>query len=243
MNPFLETPELWSEFHSRMIVAIADALDEHLSREYRVAVEKRVYLDQGDEAVLIGIPDVSLIAPPSPTPTQTAILNTPITVEVPLEEEIQERYLEIREAATGRVVTVIELLSPKNKRSGVGRNAYMQKRQQIMSSQTHLIEIDLLRAGEPIPIRGAVVSHYRILVSPSYSRPKAQLYAFNLRQPIPTIAVPLDRAATIPLDLQPLLHQVYDRARFELAIDYRRSLSPQLSNDDAAWLLGVLNHR
>lgn len=46
MNPLieqLEQPELWSEFHSRMIVAIADALDDSLSRSYRVAVEKRVY--------------------------------------------------------------------------------------------------------------------------------------------------------------------------------------------------------
>jgi hypothetical protein len=243
MNPWLETPELWSEFHSRMIVAIADALAENLSREYRVAVEKRVYLDQGDETVLIGIPDVALIAPPSPTTTQTAILTTPITVEVPLEEEIQERYLEIREVTTGRVVTVIELLSPKNKRSGVGRNTYLQKRRQIMISQTHLIEIDLLRAGEPLPMMGAVASHYRILVSPSSSRPKAQLYAFNLREPIPTIAVPLDGSATIPLDLQPLLHQVYDRARFELAIDYRQALSPKLSTDETAWILGLLNHQ
>jgi Protein of unknown function (DUF4058) len=40
MNPFLESSELWSEFHSRMIVAIADALSETLSQDYRVAVEK-----------------------------------------------------------------------------------------------------------------------------------------------------------------------------------------------------------
>jgi Protein of unknown function (DUF4058) len=64
MNPYLESPELWSEFHSRMIVAIADALDELLSRAYRVAVEKRVYLSQTDESLLIGIPDVAIVAPP-----------------------------------------------------------------------------------------------------------------------------------------------------------------------------------
>lgn len=75
MNPFLEVPELWSEFHSRMIVAIADVLDETLSRDYRVAVEKRVYLDQGDETVLIGIPDVSVISPPSGSPMLTAVID------------------------------------------------------------------------------------------------------------------------------------------------------------------------
>jgi Protein of unknown function (DUF4058) len=127
MNPFLEASELWSEFHSRMIVATlavsasqrADALDESLNRDYRVAVEKRVYLDQGDETVLIGIPDVSVMSAPNVPAAPTAVLTAPITVEVPL--EVQERFLEIREVATGRVVTVIELLSPKNKRSKVGR--------------------------------------------------------------------------------------------------------------------------
>jgi hypothetical protein len=235
MNPFLEVSELWSEFHSRMIVAIADTLDETLSRQYRVAVEKRVYLDQGDETVLIGIPDVVVMAPTAVT-TQTAVLATPMTVEVPIAEEVQERYLEIREAATGRVVTVIELLSPKNKRSGTGRDAYLQKRQQIMISQTHLVEIDLLRAGVPLPMIGGVASDYRILVSPSTVRPKAQLYAFTLRQPIPAIAIPLDQSATISLDLQPLLHRVYDRARFELAIDYTESITPKLPEEDRVWL-------
>jgi Protein of unknown function (DUF4058) len=42
MNPSWESPELWSEFHSRMIVAIVDALDTTLSQNYRVAVEKAV---------------------------------------------------------------------------------------------------------------------------------------------------------------------------------------------------------
>jgi Protein of unknown function (DUF4058) len=245
MNPFLEVPELWSEFHSRMIVAIADALDTTLSREYRVAVEKRVYLAQDDDTILIGIPDVSVTIAPSASILQTAVLEAPMTVEIPLAEEVQERYLEIREVATGRVVTVIELLSPKNKRSGIGRDAYLQKRQQIMISQTHLVEIDLLRAGEALPIIGGVASHYRILISPSSIRSKAHLYAFNIRQPIPSvlgsaIAIPLHQTTTIALDLQPLLHQVYDRARFELAIDYHQSPSPKLSDEDNSWLSGFI---
>ncbi|PAX52909.1 hypothetical protein CK510_16740 [Brunnivagina elsteri CCALA 953] len=62
MNPYLENPEFWSEFHSRMIVAIADALDECLSRDYRVAVEKRVYLTENQDNILVGIPDVSVTA-------------------------------------------------------------------------------------------------------------------------------------------------------------------------------------
>jgi Protein of unknown function (DUF4058) len=236
MNPFLESPELWSEFHSRMIVAIADALDATLSQDYRVAVEKRVYLSQGEETILIGIPDVSVTAAPSNSLSNTATATAPVSIEIPLAEEIQERYLEIREIATGRVVTVIELLSPKNKRSGDGRDAYMQKRQRIMMSQTHLVEIDLLRSGEALPMVGAAKSDYRIVVSPSRDRPKAQLYAFNLQQIIPPIQIPLAADAAVTIDLQPLLHQVYDRARFVKAIDYQQLPIPKLSPDDRTWL-------
>ena len=207
-----------------MIVAIADALDEFLSREYRVAVEKRVYLAQNDYAVRIGIPDVTVTGagrPPTISVSTTAVAE-PLTVEVPLLEEVQERYLEIRDGGTGKVITTIELLSPKNKRAGEGRNAYLKKRQQVLGSASHLIEIDLLRSGLPMPVIGEVASYYRILISRSDQRPKAQLYAFNLRQPIPSFAIPLRLGESEPvIDLQPLLHRVYDRARFELVIDMK----------------------
>jgi hypothetical protein len=42
-------------------------------------------------------------------------------------------------------------------------------------------------------------------------------------------------------ELQPLLHRVYDRARFELAINYRENYSPKLSDEDKAWLEGFLS--
>ena len=243
MNPYLEQSELWSEFHSRMIVAIADALDDVLSREYRVAVEKRVYLAQNDDAVLIGIPDVTVtgaVRSPTMSVSKTAVAE-PLTVEVPLLEEVQERYLEIREGATGKVITTIELLSPKNKRAGEGRDAYLKKRRQILGSASHLVEIDLLRNGLPMPVIGQVESQYRILISRSEHRPKAQLYAFNLRQPIPAFAVPLRLGESEPsIDLQPLLHRIYDRSRFELAIDMRQPPKPKLNNEDWQWLQGIV---
>lgn len=238
MNSYLENPELWSEFHSRTIVALADALDECLSQDYRVAVEKRVYLAENQDTILVGIPDVSVTGKlPNKTSTATITPSQPINVEIPIAQEVQERYLEIREVSTGIVITTIELLSPKNKRAGEGRNAYLQKRQKILASSTHLIEIDLLRGGEPLPINGAIASDYRILVSRSFQRPQAQLYAFNLRETIPPFPVPLRPRETEPLlELQPLLHRVYDRARFALAIDYTCTCSPKLSPEDNDWL-------
>ncbi|HEY9751970.1 MAG TPA: DUF4058 family protein, partial [Coleofasciculaceae cyanobacterium] len=189
MDPYLENPDLWSEVHSRLIVAIADDLTEHLSEKYRVAIEKRTYFS-GDDSLLVGIPDVSVVAKrrdgEMPTGgTATLPLSEPITVTVPMVEEVQERYLEIREVKTGTVITAIEILSPKNKRKGEGRQAYERKRNQVLASLTHLVEIDLLRGGQPLPIKGDIQSDYRILVSRSDRRPSAQLYAFNLRQRIP----------------------------------------------------------
>ncbi len=246
MNPYLENSELWSEFHSRMIVAIADALDAVISRDYRVAVEKRVYLSQDDESLLIGIPDVAVTASQPETFSSSPgvkMVAAPLIVELPISQEVQERYLEIREGGTGIVITTIELLSPKNKRTGEGRNAYLQKRQRTLSTATHWVEIDLLRGGEPMPMMGVVRSDHRILVSHSEERPKAQLYAFNLQQPISSFPVPLRLGEIEPLlELQPLLHQVYDRARFELAIDYGQAPSPTLSTDDLEWLKSYLGN-
>jgi hypothetical protein len=100
--------------------------------------------------------------------------------------ELKERYLEVREAKTNVVIAVIEVLSPKNKRSGEGRESYLRKRQLILSSQSHLVEIDLLRAHEAMPMVDAeVATDYRILVSDSNQRPFANLYGFNLRDAIP----------------------------------------------------------
>jgi hypothetical protein len=221
-----------------MIVAVADALDDCLSRDYRVAVEKRVYLSEAGESILVGIPDVSVTAAPNKTPeTNLATVVQPVNIELPIAQEVQERFLEIREVTTGRVITTIELISPKNKRPGEGRSAYLQKRQKILTSATHLIEIDLLRGGEPLPMIGSISSDYRILISRSPQRPKAQLYAFNLKQSIPAFPIPLRAGEPEPLlELQPLLHRVYDRARLVLAINYSLPCTPKLSIEDETWV-------
>jgi Protein of unknown function (DUF4058) len=155
---------------------------------------------------------------------------------IPISEEVNERYLEIREVATGRVVTAIEVLSPKNKRSGEGRTAYENKRNQILSSLTHFVEIDLLRGGKPFPIGATNLGDYRILICRSDQRPKGDLYAFGIRQPIPKVPIPLLTNDLSPiLDLQKLLNQVYDRGRYHLAIDYAISPTPALSPSDRRW--------
>lgn len=143
-------------------------------------------------------------------------------------EEIQECYLEIREVVTGLMIATMELISPSNKRAGKGRQQYEEKRLKIFASQTHLVEIDLIRAFEPLPMLGiAEYSLYRILVSRADRRPQAALYPFNLQRPIPAFPLPLKSDDTeILLELQPLLNQLYDRASYDLAIDYNKEPVP-----------------
>lgn len=246
MDPYLESPDLWSAVHSRLIVGIADDLVDHLSAKYRVEIEKRTYFSEENDSILVGIPDVAVVtgrnqeATNLGTTSATATIQ-PETVIVPLAEEVTERYLEIREVATGRVVTVLELLSPKNKRAGEGRVAYERKRNRILASTTHLVEVDLLRGGRSFPIATQNLGDYRILICHGDRRPTGELYAFSLRQPIPKVPIPLMSGEELPiLDLQKLLNHVYERGRYHLAIDYHQPLQPSLSQEDQQWIESLL---
>jgi hypothetical protein len=244
MNPYLEAPQLWAEFHSRLIVAIADALNPQLLPTYRAAVERRIYEMMDGESVLVGIPDVSVTQPMNLSTINEAtnpvatLAPQPTRVTLPMPEEVRESYLEIREVSTGLVITVIELLSPKNKRIGQGRTTYETKRQQILGSLAHLVEIDLLRGGTPMPMMGEIpASSYRVLVSQAQKRPRADLYALALPMPIPTLPIPLRRGDREPLlDLQSVLHDLYDRAGFGVVLDYQRNPEPPLADSEQAWL-------
>jgi len=247
MNPYLENPSLWPGVHNWLIIEIARFLSPQLRPKYIVAVEVRVYETYG-ENLLVGIPDVtvqrprSAVNPTSKNVTVTGLTAQPITVEIPIAESIRQGYLEIRDVEKKEVVTVIEILSPVNKRAGEGREAYESKRQKILESLTHLVEIDLLRSWQPMPfLRNGIESDYRILGCRSNRRPLADLYAFNLRDSIPKFPIPLRMGDEEPvLDLQMLLDNIYDVAGYDLQIDYRREVVPGLSEADAAWADGLL---
>ena len=242
MNPYLEHPDRWPTVHNRLIVGLADTLTPRLLPKYQVDIDKRVYEVTGVNTVLIGRPDVTVQQSRIPRqiaeePSSIKLAKAPVKVTLPMLEEVREPYLEVRDAQTQAVVTVIEILSPSNKR-GDGRQRYLEKRTKILASQTHLIEIDLLTQGEPLPLtQGSVDSHYRILVSRSPSRPAADLYPFDLPEPIPTFPLPLaPEDPEITLDLQSLLRQVYERSGYDYFIDYQQNVPLQLPESDMAWI-------
>ncbi len=250
MNPFLEAPYLWSEVHSRLIVALANDLGSRLRPKYYTAIETRTYLEDDSEGVLVGVPDAVVFAgtqtrqyTPATVSTVTVPQAQPQRVQLVEPIEIKERFLEVRQVKTNAVIAAVEILSPKNKR-GDGRISYLKKRQAVLESRTHLIEIDLLRAHQPMPMVGVSgLGDYRILVSDAAQRPDAELYAFGLRDRIPTFPLPLQPDdAPLTVDLQPLLQTVYDEGNFDLRVDYSAPVpEPALSESDRAWVQECLS--
>lgn len=160
-------------------------------------------------------------------------------------EKVRQGHLEIKDIVTSEVVTVLEVLSPSNKRPGEGRTQDETKRKTILGSSTHLVEIDLLRKWEPMPtLNDEIQTHYRILVSRRERRPKADLYAFNLPDTIPSFPLPLRTEDADPLvNLQDLFNGVYDRSGYGFVIDYSREPVPVLSETDAAWADKLLREK
>ncbi|MBO0347760.1 DUF4058 family protein [Phormidium pseudopriestleyi FRX01] len=244
MDPYLEGPSFWPEVHHLLMSLILESLVPQLRPKYRVALEKRVYESGGNDSLLVGIPDVIVQRrqPTSPGDSNVAVAAPPtqkaLPVQVPMMMEFREAYLEVREMATGEVVTAIEVLSPANKRRGKGREMYEEKRSRILASRTHLVEIDLLRGGELMPVLGNdMEAHYRILVSRGDRRPHADLYLFNLPDAIPTFPLPLRSGDTEPIiDLNQLLNQLYERAGYDFVIDYSTEPIPALAESEAVWV-------
>ncbi|MBI5304860.1 MAG: DUF4058 family protein [Chloroflexi bacterium] len=242
MDPYLEKPSLWHDVHHALTVAIRDTLAPQLAPRYYVALEERTYIAATDPDTFVGRPDAAVLGEPrepgEPTlaSAPVAVLERAITVDVPIPDEIHHGYLEIRETATHRVITAIEILSPANKLAGKGREEYEEKRLEIFGARTNRVEIDLLRAGKPMPMGHLPASHYRILVRRGWERGKAQLFPFNITDPISSIHIPLQKGETEPtLALGELLARVYASARYDLRIDYRRDPEPLLDPAVAAW--------
>lgn len=89
-----------------------------------------------------------------------------------------------------------------------------------------------------------VSSDYQVLVSRGSERPGAQLYPLSIRQPLPTVPLPLlPGDVEPPLALNAVLHALYDRARFNLGLDYAVPPTPSLPLGDADWSRDLIQRR
>jgi hypothetical protein len=241
MDPYLEEPARWGGVHSRLINSISDLLTRLVSPRFFVEIEEKVYItgeDRDDERWVV--PDVYLAARPlvsHPSTVSAPVITEPTLIE-PLDyEEVRDRHIEIYDAESRAVVTIVEVLSPFNKAAGAaGRRAFMWKRKTVMASDVHWMEIDLLRAGErPNEVRGQS-DYYALLKRGNTTRPYA-VWLFDLRDALPTLAVPLRPPfEDVPLELRLALEDVYTRGDYVSKIDYSRlPPPPRLRPADEAW--------
>jgi hypothetical protein len=246
MDPFLEGAE-WEDFHATFNTVIREYLSPRIEPRYLVRIERRVYVEHTtDDRPPVRRADVAVFVAEetaqaqawAPVSAEVAAL-TPVECLLPMPEEQRETYLVIRLQDTREVVTVLETLSPGNKRSGSdGRREYLKKREEMLESQTHLVELDLLRGGQRMPTATPLApADYCAIVSRSHRRPRADAYVWTIRDPLPAIPIPLNKGdPDVMLDLQAVFTTVYDRARYDLSLDYAASLDPPLGEAEREWL-------
>jgi hypothetical protein len=252
MDPYIERRH-WPTFHGRIIAALMDALVQALRPRYAVFTEERIYLehspDDGKNKPPFILPDLMVAetkpAVPYGSRSGAAVLD-PISITLPVPEKVKERYLIVESMETKEVVTIIEVLSPSNKRAGSdGVREYLAKRDAVLMSWTNLIEIDLLRGGLRLPAEKPLPPcDYCAIVSRATQRPSADAYCWSVRDPLPTIPIPLaPEDMDVMLSLQEVFTTVYDRAGYDYSLDYRGEVEPPLGEEDREWVAGVLAGR
>lgn len=231
MNPWMEDSRLWRSVHVSLINGIRDLLAPQLAPRYFVDVESHTYVARTPDAPpMMRYPDVSIleVSGGAIAVAPSAATAMPLEIELPFRETIEEPYLAIRLVPEGEVVTVIEVLSHTNKRGGSDRQSYLQKRELFLDADVHFVEIDLLRAYDPMPYTEQIgQGRYRIFIHRRREPHRAFLYGFGVRDPVPIFPLPLlpeDPEPTI--DLGALLQDIYDRAQYRLIINYAKPPSP-----------------
>lgn len=165
------------------------------------------------------------------------LLEAPAEVQLPAQEVERVPFLEVRDRRGRELVTVIELLSPSNKRAGEDREQYLRKRRELLRSPAHLVEIDLLRGWNPMPAedRPGGECAYSVLVSRAERRPAADFWPIGLKDRLPRIPIPLKSPGeAAQVDLQEVLHRTYDGPGYEHFL-YDGLPEPPLSHEDARW--------
>ena len=207
MDPYLEHPKLWAPFQHQLLACLYQNLLPGLVDRYRARVGTRAY-------------------------TSETVLFTSI-----IREEHGEEYIEVRTRADGKLVTLIETVSPANKTTTAGRNAYLEKRREALQQRAAIVEIDLVLQGKPtltFSRDGLPDYDFAVTVTRSTAPDRYEIYTSTLQKKLPKFKVPLapdDRDAL--LDLQPTFNRAYDLGNFAAQIDYKQPPPPDVPLSDA----------
>jgi hypothetical protein len=250
MDPFIESCGLWGDFHHSLIQEIKRSLNRRLPAGYIARTGEREYVvlaTASGEKEHVFSPDVTVasVRDSSAPAVSLAVAEPtsepePISAQAFIEEGFRETFIEIREAGSENLVTCIEALSPSNKRPNTeGWNVYLRKRQGLLLGRSaSLIEIDLLREGQRMPMVGSWPSSpYTLLVARRGQGPRCLVWPGYSLRPLPPIPVPLlSPDPDVTLELQPIVELIYAESRYHESIDYACTPAVPLNPDEAAWL-------
>jgi len=249
MDPYIETPRIWVDFHHGLAYEISASLNSQIQPRYFARMEAYQTLeivDAGDTHKFR--PDVSVSKPFSAR--EVAVAYETLTTTMPVDSQIVDEIplelsrVEIRMTKTDRIITVIEILSPINKRPRHDAHAdYLRKRRELLLTHVHFIEIDFLRGGERPPLETPVPpAPYYVMLSRANRRPDVQVWPIQLAHRLPSIPVPLDEPdPDASLDLSALVAAVYERGGYASQIDYTQPAPPpELSETETQWMTARL---
>ncbi|HUE71658.1 MAG TPA: DUF4058 family protein [Pirellulaceae bacterium] len=266
-DPYLEAPDIWPDFHYALAADLRNELNRVLPRPYYARLEMRPEIGFLEEAPVVRrvVPDVTVVKGAGAAresavaladgPRTVVSQSVDVTVNV---EPIRHSFVEILDSSRKHhLITVIEIVSPTNKRPGQDRRAYEHKQRENLDSDVSLVELDLLRSGErlcPYPALAQIVAElsphpdYLVSVNRWWQRMgdamDCQLFPTTIRESLPCIPIPLRREEAEPtLDLQWHFNRVYDSGPYwRGAIDYSRPPDPPLPPEDAAWAAELVGH-
>lgn len=214
MDPFLEEENLWPAFHHQLIGSLFQILLPNLVDRYRARVGQRQYVTE--------------------MPLFTSIIR----------EEHQEEFVEVRQRTDGRLITLVDVVSPTNKLSQRGRLAYLEKRKEARVQSASIVEIDLVMQGQPMldySRDGLPDWDYAVTVTRCTQPERYEIYTSTIQKRLPRFKLPLavdDR--DIVVDLQAAFARCYDQGGFANQIDYGRDPGVVREDDERRWLHDTL---
>ncbi len=249
MDPYIESRRIWSDFHHGLADEIRAQLNTQIQPNYYATAVIYVTYDVIEVAQpkpRAVSPDVSVWRTDldSPKPGAAAVIDPPAAQSVALmETPLRLANVEVREAGTDTLVTAIEILSPINKRSGPERQKYLRKRRELLRSEVHIMELDLLRGGERSPLETPLPpAPYYVTLARTDNRPYVDVWPIQLEARLPVLPVPLITPdPDVPLDLGAIVQMVYERGGYATRIDYRQPVPPPpLEPEQQAWVEQLL---
>jgi hypothetical protein len=214
MDPYLEGDDLWPAFHHQIVACLYQTLLPGLVDRYKARVNQRHYF------------------------TEQALFTSVVR------EEHHEEYIEIRQRSEGRVVTLVDVVSPTNKLMPAGRQAYLDKRSEGKAAGANLVEIDLVLQGQATldySREGLPDWDYAVTVTRASQPDRFEIYTATLQKRLPRFRLPLagdDRDTVV--DLHATFTRCYDQGGFAAKIDYQRDPAMALNDEDRRWLQEIL---